>query len=329
MAKHQQRKTRLNQDFKHRGGSAQLGSLQQRQLIFDALSKGLDAGMTPAASIAVVTNEEAETVSSDIVHELESGRSVTEVFTRQRLGDHFDLSLLRIGESSGQLAKTARFIAERYARFIKQEQQLRAKLRIPLIIGFLAIVVLPLPDFVAGSIAPAEYFIIALLSALFAVITWKLIKRIFINYSNDTNGYPAHLFMSVPFIDSLLLAYSRANFIERLYLLFASGYPIIEALELSHNSLVGFARRRRYRDLASDLHQGFSLADTFEHHEILRPTQLPILVTGEAAGRLESTLQHVANDSRAIVAGKIALFMDWFPRAVYAAIVLIIASKIL
>lgn len=329
MATQRQRRNSPNSDFKHRTSTTQLDSLLQCQLIFDALHRGLDAGMTPATSIAIVTDKMAASASKIIVRELESGRSVTDTFTKLRLGNHFDHSLLIIGENSGQLAKTAKFIAERYARIIEQKRHLRAKLRMPMVVGFLAVVVLPLPDFVSGALTPSRYFVAVLISVLLFIVTWKLLRRIFLTYNAALDSYPAHMFVGIPLVDSLLTEYSRANFIERLYLLFASGYPILEAVELSHSSLVGFARRLRYRDIASDLHQGYSLADTFEHHEILSPIQLPILATGDAAGKLESSLGQIAEESRAVFDRRIEGFVTWFPRAVYAALTLVIALKIL
>lgn len=329
MVKNRQRNSRMGSNSKHQAGATQLDILRQRQLIFEALAKGLEAGLTPAASLNIAIEDIGDTATKQLLTSLESGSSVTHAIKKHGLSSDFDNSLIRVGETSGRLASTTQFIAGRYERIISHKQRLKSKLTVPLLVGLFAIVVIPLPNFVAGTIAPERYFAGIVFGVVFFVGIWRVGKYVFQRLNTTTVGYPAHYFADIPLIGELITAYSRASLLERLHLLYASGYPLIEATELSHESLVGFARRVRYRDLTADLHQGYSLADTFEHHEVLGAAHLPLLATGEAAGKLEEMLCQIARELRAMFDQKITMFVTWFPRVVYALITIIIVSKIL
>ena len=100
-------------------------------------------------------------------------------------------------------------------------------------------------------------------------------------------------------------------------------------MERSHESLVGFARRRRYKQISQDLQNGYGVADTFDHLEILSAEQLPLLITSEAAGRLDEGLRRISEDAREGLDAKIKLLVTWLPRCAYALVALSIATNLL
>lgn len=310
-------------------GPAKLNTLRMRQLIFTAMARGLEAGLTPDASLSSVVTEKDGQATRAIITSLKNGETVTGALRAHRQGSNFDLSLVNIGETSGRLATVVQLIADRYRRILERKQRLRAKLRTPLFVGLLAIIVLPIPSISAGTLSPVKYLFYSIFVSSFLFTAWRLLRFLFIRHNSSTTTYPAHRFIGVPFIDGILEDYSTANFIERLHLLFASGFPIIDAIREGHESLIGFARRRRYRELEQDLHLGYSLADTFEHHEILSPKDLPILATGEAAGRLEESLARISHDTRSRFDSKIDVIITWIPRVVYLMVTVAVVGKIL
>lgn len=314
---------------KHRTGAKQLDSLGARLVIFSALAKGLDAGLTPGACLSSALSEKDPRPVHAAIKSLDNGKTVAAAFKAHRLGSNFDLSLIGIGETSGRLAAVSQLIADRYKRIIDRKQRLRSKLSMPLFVGLFAIVVMPIPDILAGNLDPWRYLFCILFIGLISLAAWWLIRLLFIKHSTNTTGYPAHAFISVPIIGKVLEDYSTANFIERLHLLFASGFPIIDAVKVGHESLIGFGRRRRYKQLERDLHLGDSVADTFEHHAVLSSFDLAILATGEAAGRLEESLARISRDTRTRFDSKIDFMVAWFPRVVYLLITFSVVSKIL
>ncbi|MGR8946653.1 MAG: type II secretion system F family protein [Gammaproteobacteria bacterium] len=325
------RKSYLNDRRNTCGNRTSQTDLSKRQLYFSALAQGLSAGLTPAQSIATVIGDvkgaEAKILKS-LKADLDRGRSVTEVFGRYRLANDFDLALLEIGESAGRLATIVGSLAARYQQSIKRTRQLKSGLRLPLLIALIAVIVMPVPAVVAGRLDPFQYLLAVIIIVLAGVVGWQLLRYLFNRLASTPTGYPAHPFIDLPLIGSLLMDFSRANFLERLNLLFASGYPIIEAIERSHESLVGFARRRRYKQLASDLHSGYGLADSFQHHEVLTSHQLSILVAGEGAGRMDDALSRVALDARQSLDNKLDAISTWFPRVVYVWLTIVIALQL-
>ena len=326
------RKSYLRERRRRRANQATTADLLDRQHVFAALSTGLAAGLTAAESIKTLQassgNGNTRTIQS-LTQALLAGNSVTESFRRHQLVSDFDLALLQIGERSGTLAAVTRKILRRYEQSLARSRKLRTAFAMPLFVGLLALFVLPLPEFIKGNLDPTHYTISVALMSLFAVACWQIARIGFATIASTATGYPAHLFIDLPLLGDFFLSYSRAHFLDRLSLLYLSGYPIIEAIERSQESLVGFARRRRYKQIIQELHDGYNLGDAFEHLNILSNEQLPIFISAEAAGRLDAGLRRVSDDATQTLDKKIDALVTWVPRLAYVVIAMGIASRIL
>ena len=317
------RKSYLKGRPRHRVNQATTADLLERQHFFNALSTGYSAGLTAAESIKTLEQSDlqknARTIQS-LVRALTDGKSVADSFQQHQLVSDFDLALIQIGERSGTLPTITRKISRRYEQSIQRARKLRTAFALPLFVGLLALFVLPLPEFFAGTLAVTHYLTSVGIISLVAFMCWQLTRYGFSTIASTATGYPAHFFIDLPLIGDFLLSYSRAHFLDRLSLLYSSGYPIIEASERSQESLVGFARRRRYKQIAQQLHNGFGVADTFQYLDILASEQLPILVSAEAAGRLDAGLKRVSDDATQALNDKINLIVTWVPRFAYVLI---------
>lgn len=316
----------------YRSNRANLAELKARKALFNALATGLSAGLTPAESIKTLIHNKSQNNTStlqSLARELAKGKTVAEVFQRHQRTNEFDMALLQIGESSGTLDTVSKNIAQSYEQSIRHNKQFRKAIAMPVVVGLLALVLLPLPDFFAGKLEPSRYFLMLFVIFSLALCAWRFAAYSFSRVAASSSSYPAHFFIDIPVLGNLLLSYSRAHFLDRLSILYSSGYPIIEAVERSHESLVGFARRRRYKQISQDLQNGYGVADTFEHLEILSAEQLPLLITSEAAGRLDEGLRRISEDAREGLDAKIKLLVTWLPRFAYALVALGIATNLL
>ena len=326
------RKSYLSNQNDYRANQASTTDLLGRLRLFNALATGLSAGLTPAQSISTLRNSglnRYRRIFDALADELRDGRSVAEAFGRHQLASDFDLAVLKIGERSGTLATVATNISQRYEQTLQNAKRLKNAFIVPLFVGLFALLILPLPDFISGALDPVHYFVLMGVVSLFFYLLWRGCRYGFNRLASTSKTYPAHLFSDLPFIGEFLSDYSRAHFLDRLSLLFSCGYPIIEAVELGHESLVGFARRHRYKQISQDLHNGYGIADTFEHLEILSPEQLPIIFSAEAAGRLDDALLKIAEDAKQTLDAKLNVLVTWLPRFFYALITLGIASRLL
>lgn len=309
-----------------------LADLQQRYTYFSALAKGLEAGLTPIQCLrSADLNAHNKTLidHAELINAIQNGASLSNTFSKYRLASDFDISLMRVGETSGRLADTIEAIAERYKKRIERRRILKSKLVLPLSIIPFAIVVAPIPRLLAGTLSLERYLLALVIIGVILFGGWLTIHKWFARRTNLTVGYPAHPFIAAPIIGDFLLQLSRTNFLERFHLLLRSGIPLIEAIELAHESLVGFSRRHRYKDVSQYLLRGATLADAFEQYEILSAEQLPILVTGEAAGRLEESLGHIASTARAGLDRYVDQFLTWVPRLLYFVVIVIVAGIII
>ena len=222
-----------------------------------------------------------------------------------------------------------RRISHRYELRLARLRKLRSAFALPVFVGLLALFVLPLPQFVKGTIDPADYALSVAMLALVAGIFWHIVRVGFSTIAHTTKAYPTDVLSDLPFFGDFVLSYSRAHFLERLNLLYTSGYPVIEAIEISQKSLVGFAQRRRYEQIARTLRNGRGLGETFEHFNILSREQLPIFITAEAAGRLEDGLNRLCEHATQALDKKIDAVVTWVPRFAYTLLAIGIAARIL
>ena len=306
--------------------------LLDRRDVFTALSTGLAAGLTAPESLKTLQYSDSsgsKRALQSLISALESGKSVTDSFRRHQLGSDFDLALLKIGERSGTLAIVVRGISHRYELRLARLRKLRSAFALPVFVALLALFVLPLPQFVKGTLDPADYAMSVAMLALVAGIFWHIVRIGFSTIASTTKAYPTDVLSDLPFFGDFVLSYSRAHFLERLKLLYASGYPVIEAIEISQESLVGFMRQRRYEQIARTLRNGRGLGETFEHLNILSGEQLPIFVTAEAAGRLEDGLNRLCEYASQAIDRKIDAMVTWVPRFAYTLLAITIAARIL
>jgi type IV pilus assembly protein PilC len=227
--------------------------------------------------------------------------------------DAFFVATVQAGESSGELD----IVLARLARSVERNADLRRKvksaMRYPITIFSLSIFIvgvmlvtlvprfedifaqldgqLPLPTriMVAASNILTRYLVIVLAVIAGAVLLFRKWRR-----TSAGELIVDRTMLRMPVVGILMKKVGLARFASSLGLLTKSGISILEALEISRQTV-----RNRYISDAlgvarDEVRTGTGLADAIEHHDVFPPMIVQMVAVGERTGRLDDLMDKVA-----------------------------------
>ncbi len=230
-------------------------------------------------------------------------------------------SLVRAAQEAGALAHTYQQLAQRYAEQARHAAELRSRLLLPAGVLLLALVVKPLPAWVAGSLSGAGYLGAVLLPVLWlSALLWgasTLLRRCRQRRS-DEPGWLDDLLLALPLFGGLQRRADMRNFCDSLGLLLEAGMPILDALPRACHTVGNARLRRDFAMLAPRITAGQSLVRAVEGLSFPGKAMLiGVLNTGEATGRPGDALLRLARLQAQQLASQQQSLAIWLPRLFY------------
>ncbi|MDC3045474.1 type II secretion system F family protein [Gammaproteobacteria bacterium] len=228
--------------------------------------------------------------------------------------DRLYCSLVRAGETSGDLGMVLEKTSDFLERKSKISQDIIGALVYPFILFFIAIVVIVLllsfvvPEVVSqfSSLNRDLPFITKSLLFLSSVFTSYLFyASIFITgligfITVRSIGYELFrskldkFFLSVPVLKNSLIDSDLSRFTNSLSILRSSNISIINALEISADTISNSYLRQQVKSTANKVAEGESLASSLEKIQVIPPLVTQMIENGERSGRLEEMLEKVS-----------------------------------
>ena len=228
--------------------------------------------------------------------------------------DRLYCSLVRAGETSGDLGMVLEKTSDFLERKSKISQDIIGALVYPFILFFIAIVVIVLllsfvvPEVVSqfSSLNRDLPFITKSLLFLSSVFTSYLFyASIFITgligfITIRSIGYELFrtkldkFFLSVPVLKNSLIDSDLSRFTNSLSILRSSNISIINALEISADTISNSYLRQQVKSTANKVAEGESLASSLEKIQVIPPLVTQMIENGERSGRLEEMLEKVS-----------------------------------
>ena len=228
--------------------------------------------------------------------------------------DRLYCSLVRAGETSGDLGMVLEKTSDFLERKSKISQDIIGALVYPFILFFIAIVVIVLllsfvvPEVVSqfSSLNRDLPFITKSLLFLSSVFTSYLFyASIFITgligfITIRSIGYQLFrskldkFFLSVPVLKNSLIDSDLSRFTNSLSILRSSNISIINALEISADTISNSYLRQQVKSTANKVAEGESLASSLEKIQVIPPLVTQMIENGERSGRLEEMLEKVS-----------------------------------
>ena len=101
--------------------------------------------------------------------------------------------------------------------------------------------------------------------------------------------------LRVPVFGELNLMLALSRFTRNLAILYSSGIPILEALGMCQQGLIGNAYiEQAVAQVRDDIRTGSTISEALHRHPVFSALLLRMVTTGEATGKLDQALQNVA-----------------------------------
>lgn len=249
----------------------------------------------------------------DIIRDIDGGLGFSKSLSKYPdIFPRLYISLIKAGEASGNLDT----ILKRLADSLESQAEFNAKIKGALIypviimlamagvITIMMIFVVPQMKEVyegLGADLPVSTLMLVAISDLFTKQWYILLAIIgaavygYKWFSKTLSGryILADFYAKVPIFGKLSTEVQLTSFIQTLALLISSGVPILDALDISKETLSNIRFQEAVASVAQSVEKGVSLAKAVENHPVF-PIIVPQMISiGESTGKLDEVLEKV------------------------------------
>lgn len=254
-------------------------------------------------------------IIGEIMNDVNGGRTLAESLEkRKRIFGEFFISLVKVGETSGNLADTLLYLSQELKKQRDVNHRVRGALLYPLVILvvtiaitiFLTVFIFPkiLPIFVSLKIQlPATTrFIIELLTffseygihVLAGLIAFVGGMKLLLIWRRAHFVFDAML-LRLPFVSRILVSVTMTNFMRSLSVLLKSGMTLINALEVAKGTFHNLYYKRVVDEMVARVKRGEEIGRALVGYPRLFPSMVVGMIqVGERTGKLEENLLYLA-----------------------------------
>jgi type IV pilus assembly protein PilC len=227
-----------------------------------------------------------------------------------------DRGVVRIGEETGRLDEALQFLSDYYRKKGVQRRMISAAVSYPVIILCVAVLVLifmmlvivpmfeqvyarmggELPGVTRAVIAFSSHFKSYALAGLLAAAAAAGLLRA--NRNSQTLSRVASTgLLKLPVVGEMLRMHYQSHFCKLMYLLYSSGVPLMQGVDMLHGIITFYPYRRSFEAICEELNAGGSFAGSVERFPQLYDRKLAVLLrVGEETNRLSEMLRSRADD---------------------------------
>lgn len=293
----------------------------QRAELYLGLGRALSAGLSATQALDALQGICGGTLDTPlrcVVGGVRKGTALALSLDRHGLVGKADYALLANAENTGSMDRACERLASRYNRSGIRWRRMKGRLMFPAALLVIAILVLPLPAVVAGSLGVGVYVLqagvlLALLAAL-ATLSSMLVRHW---RAHGTPGLLTRIARLLPGTASMSRLHERADACERLALAHGCGVPVLDAMDAMCHAEGNGVRRAALVAARGNMGGGAGVADAMQRAGLLDASGFAIVSAGESAGRLDDTLGRIAAQAYDELDDRYALLAQWIPVAVY------------
>ena len=269
---------------------------------------------------------------------LARGMDIATVGVKSCLFTPFESRLLRAALNAGSPASTYHRLADTYAAKAQQAAAIKSRMKMPLLVLLIALLVQPLPALVAGSLSIGAYLLHAMRPLFALALVYFFAVRLSQRANNgNASASPSFidtLLLRMPLFGTMHLRRNVADFVQSLALLLEAGVPMFDALPDAVGSIDNSVIRKAFATIKPRLIKGATLSEALASPclELGYPGSdqlIGFIHTGEASGKLPEMLQRLADGEAAALQDFQQQVADWLPRMIYGCVALWMAYCIL
>lgn len=283
---------------------------QMKQELFAQMHILLDAGLDMSRMFEILLDEYKGRKEHDLLsilfNDIVGGSTLKEAMLQSGEFNVLDFNVAGVGEASGRLAYTMRFLSEYYMKKVSQSKALRSALSYPFMILCFAVVVLAfmliviVPTFsqvysrMGGELPALTQVLIRMSSNAPVVLTVSAIVLssifAFCWSQRKTDGFQrirSSLLMSVPLISGIAKSDAQCTFCRLMYLLASSGVSMLDSLDMVSRSMTISHYREAIMEISDKVRCGAPLSSCMSDYPLLFTGRLTSLIrVGEESNRL-------------------------------------------
>lgn len=280
----------------------------------------LRSGMSLPEGIEIIKTEtknaKLKKILSDVSYQTKKGKSISSVLADYK--DEFNavfLTMLRVGEESGTLEQSFDYLAKQLTTSHELSEKIKGSLMYPAVIvvamfgngllmsvfvlprlssAFLKLDV-PLPFYTRALLNVGEFFgqnqssvIIATIIGAITFFALFIIK--------PTKNLMIRVITNVPIVSTVVEHIDIARYSRTLATLLRNGVPIIEALDVSTESVTRNSMKKATKGFSKGVASGRSLSEMIIQDKDLFPAvMVQTIKAGEKSGTLEDVLDEIAD----------------------------------
>lgn len=280
------------------------------------LSTLLASGVSLVRALTIISQDEGisaglRRVYESVLSEVRKGSSLSDALEAQQVFPALMLGMIRAGEGSGRLDRVAERLAVHYEKAHQMNQQVKSALMYPMILAVLSVAVvivtfvLPqfsdlfstmdsLPAVTLALMAFSDfmvtkwYLLLLGLAALAAAL--RALRRVpSVRLALDRGK------LTMPVFGPLHRIICTARFARTISSLYASGLPIITALQTARDTIGNAYIASQFDAVLAQVRSGVSLSAALESVDGFQRKLCSSIAVGEETGQLDSMLDSIAD----------------------------------
>lgn len=280
------------------------------------LSTLLASGVSLVRALTIISQDEGisaglRRVYESVLSEVRKGSSLSDALEAQQVFPALMLGMVRAGEGSGRLDRVAERLAVHYEKAHQMNQQVKSALMYPMILAVLSVAVVivtfVLPQF--SDLFSTMDSLPAVTLALMAFSDFMVTKWYLLLLGLAALAAALRAVLRVP---SVRLAFDRgkltmpvfgrlnriictARFARTISSLYASGLPIITALQTARDTIGNAYIVSQFDAVLAQVRSGVSLSAALESVDGFQRKLCSSIAVGEETGQLDSMLDSIAD----------------------------------
>jgi type II secretory pathway component PulF len=335
---------------RHRMRYGIIGGLKRRdQVQFTRdLAALLKAGLPLVQSLGKLRTRAKDSpwavVSSGLQARLEDGQTFSESLTiYPDLFDSMYVNLIHSGEEGGTLPE----VLARLADIGEKRDEIRSRVSMAMIypavmLGLGVVTVIILLTFVVpmfteifadtGQVLPLPTLVLMHLSGFMQHWWWVVVTALgggiffSMRFSRSKQGHDffGKLFLATPELRKVVTLSEVASFARTMGTLLSNGIPVVQALDVTAETLRNASYQEDVRTMREAIHDGDRLSAALERLPRFPDLVASVASVGEESGTLSESLQQVADDYERDLEREIKIFMTLLEPAMIVAVGMVV-----
>jgi len=310
----------LQREIKIPGLSDRVG-LKDLSIFSRQFATMINSGLSLIRALSILADQTENSTLAAVIHEIrtavESGQSLSgAVAQHPKVFPKLYVAMVRAGEASGMLDQVLLRVAAMYEADVKLRSKIKAAMTYPVIVLIMAIVpttvmlifIVPTFEGMFTDLGGELPFLTRILVSMSEFVTswaglityivvpaslWFAYKRI---RSTERGRFALDAAkLRMPVFGPLFHKIAVSRFSRNLATLLGAGVPILQALEITAETVNNGPIAVAVRDVQSSVREGESIHRPLSTHDVFPPMVVQMIAVGEETGDVDGMLSKIAD----------------------------------